>query len=101
MASLQDQLLKAGIVDKDKAKKIKKEKRKAAKAQPKGQAAVDEIREQAKRTLAAKAEHDRHEHRQEGELRDGVLEEHSARRECVDSRRRWPPVAVCTHVIRT
>ncbi|WP_373092929.1 DUF2058 family protein, partial [Zhongshania sp.] len=41
MATLQEQLLKAGIVDEKKAKQLKKEKRKAAK-QPKGQVQIDE-----------------------------------------------------------
>jgi len=59
MASLQDQLLKAGIVDSKKAKKIVKEKRKETRSQPKGHARVDETREQAKRSLAEKAERDR------------------------------------------
>jgi uncharacterized protein YaiL (DUF2058 family) len=59
MASLQDQLLKAGIVDKDKAKKINKEKRKKAKQTPKGKITLDEAKEQAKRTLAEKSESDR------------------------------------------
>ena len=59
MASLQDQLLKAGIVDTKKAKKIVKEKRKEAKSQPKGHARVDEAREQAMRSLAEKTERDR------------------------------------------
>jgi uncharacterized protein YaiL (DUF2058 family) len=59
MASLQDQLLKAGIVDSKKAKKIVKEKRKEAKSQPKGHARVDETREQAIRSLAEKVERDR------------------------------------------
>ena len=40
MASLQDQLLKAGIVDAKKAKKLVKEKRKETKSQPKGHARV-------------------------------------------------------------
>jgi len=59
MASLQDQLLKAGIVDKKKAKEIKKEQRKQAKQQPKGSVQVDEAKEQAKRHLAEKSERDR------------------------------------------
>jgi uncharacterized protein YaiL (DUF2058 family) len=59
MASLQDQLLKAGIVDKDKAKKINKEKRKKARQMPKGKVALDEAKEQAKRALAEKSESDR------------------------------------------
>jgi uncharacterized protein YaiL (DUF2058 family) len=59
MASLQDQLLKAGIVDKKKAKDIKKEQRKQAKQQPKGSVQVDEAKEAAKRTLAEKVERDR------------------------------------------
>ena len=42
MASLQDQLLNAGMVDKKKAKKIEKEKRKQAKQLPKGQKLTNE-----------------------------------------------------------
>jgi uncharacterized protein YaiL (DUF2058 family) len=64
MASLQDQLLKAGIVDSKKAKKIGKEKRKEAKSQPKGHAQVDETREQVRRAQAEKAERDRELNRQ-------------------------------------
>ena len=64
MASLQDQLLKAGIVDKKKAKQIKQEQRKEAKSRPKGQEQVDENREQAKRNMAEKAERDRELNRQ-------------------------------------
>ena len=59
MASLQDQLLKAGIVDKKKAKAINKEKRKQAKQQPKGSTQVDETKEQAKRALQDKSNRDR------------------------------------------
>lgn len=59
MASLQDQLLKAGIVDKKKAKEIKKEQRKKAKQTPKGSQPVDEAREQAKQALAEKSRRDR------------------------------------------
>lgn len=59
MASLQDQLLKAGVVDKKKAKEIKKEQRKQAKQQPKGHLQVDEAKEQAKLALEKKSEHDR------------------------------------------
>ncbi|MEH6634671.1 MAG: DUF2058 domain-containing protein [Halioglobus sp.] len=56
MASLQDQLLQAGIVDKNKAKKIKQEQRKEARSRQKGHEQVDENKEQAKRVLADKAE---------------------------------------------
>ncbi len=63
MASLQDQLLKAGIVDKDKAKKLNKEKRKQARQRPKGEVAVDENKEQARRALADKAERGRQSNR--------------------------------------
>ena len=59
MASLQDQLLKAGIVDKKKAKQIKQEQRKEAKGRQKGQVQVDENKETAKRALAEKAQRDR------------------------------------------
>ncbi|MCB1675366.1 MAG: DUF2058 family protein, partial [Halioglobus sp.] len=59
MKSLQDQLLKAGIVDDKKAKKIQQEKRKAAKRRPKGQPQTDADRERARRAMAEKAERDR------------------------------------------
>jgi uncharacterized protein YaiL (DUF2058 family) len=59
MASLQDQLLKAGIVDKKKAKDIKKEQRKQAKQQPKGSERIDETKEQARKALAQKSQKDR------------------------------------------
>ena len=65
MASLQDQLLKAGIVDKKKAKKIQQEQRKEARSRPKGQVQVDEAKEQAKRVLAEKAERARELNRQQ------------------------------------
>jgi len=65
MASLQDQLLKAGIVDAGKAKKISKEKRKQARRQPKGHQQLDETRELAQRTQAEKAERDRELNRQQ------------------------------------
>jgi len=60
MASLQDQLLKAGIVDKKKAKKIKLKKHTESKKQPKGQVKVDENKlqveeEKAKRIAKDKA----------------------------------------------
>lgn len=59
MASLQDQLLKAGLADEKKAKEINKEKRKQAKQLPKGQTQVNEAREQARATLAEQAQRDR------------------------------------------
>ena len=59
MASLQDQLLKAGIVDKKKVKEVKKEQRKQARQQPKGSVQVDETKEQAKRALTEKSNRDR------------------------------------------
>ena len=65
MASLQDQLLKAGIVDQKKAKQIKQEKRKEAKSRPKGQVQVDENKAQARRSMADKAERDRELNRQQ------------------------------------
>jgi len=70
MASLQDQLLKAGIVNKDKAKKINKEKRKQAKQRPKGEIAVNEAKVQAEQTLAQKAENDRLRNRKHQKLAD-------------------------------
>lgn len=59
MASLQEQLLKAGMVDAKKAKQINKEKRKQAKQQPKGQQQQDETKAAAAAALVQKAEHDR------------------------------------------
>lgn len=60
MSSLQDQLLKAGLVDAKEAKKVKKQKAKQAKVQRKSsQPAVDETRERAKQAQAEKAERDR------------------------------------------
>ena len=59
MASLQDQLLQAGIVDKKKAKQLKQEQRKAAKSRQKGHAQLDENKEQVRRAQAEKAAHDR------------------------------------------
>ena len=59
MASLQDQLLNAGMVDKKKAKKIEKEKRKQAKQLPKGQKPANESRDQAQQALNKKALRDK------------------------------------------
>ena len=58
--SLQDQLLQAGLADKDKAKKLAKAKRKEAKvARRSGVEIIDENKEAAKRALAEKAARDR------------------------------------------
>lgn len=58
--SLQDQLLQAGLADKDKAKKLAKEKRKEAKvARRSSVEQVDENKEAARRALAEKAARDR------------------------------------------
>jgi uncharacterized protein YaiL (DUF2058 family) len=65
MASLQDQLLKAGVVDDKKAKKLAREKRKETRSQPKGHERVDEARELAQRAIAEKAERDRELNRQQ------------------------------------
>ena len=60
MASLQDQLLKAGMVDSKKAKRLDKEKKKQAKLARKGQAeVVDEAKILAQKAQAEKAEKDR------------------------------------------
>ena len=59
MASLQDQLLKAGIVDKKKAKKIKLAKHSQAKKQPKGHLQLDENRLQAEKALAERIAKDK------------------------------------------
>ncbi len=58
--SLQDQLLKAGLADKDRAKQLDKEKRKQEKvARRARQEVVDESKEAARRALADKAQRDR------------------------------------------
>jgi uncharacterized protein YaiL (DUF2058 family) len=59
MASLQDQLLQAGLVDKKKAQKLNKEQRKEAKVRHKGPQQPDAIKEQAKRVVQEKADRDR------------------------------------------
>lgn len=58
--SIQDQLLKAGLADANKAKKLDKEKRKQAKvARRSSVAVVDENKEAARKTLADNAQRDR------------------------------------------
>lgn len=64
MASLQEQLLKAGIVDKKKAKQVEQEKRKKANQANKGQPQKDEAKELAKQALAEKSARDRELNRQ-------------------------------------
>lgn len=59
MPSLQDQLLKAGVVDRKKAKQVELEKRKKAKQATKGQQQVDETKALAKQALAEKVSRDR------------------------------------------
>jgi uncharacterized protein YaiL (DUF2058 family) len=58
--TLQDQLLKAGLADANKAKKLAKEKRKEANlAQHAGKDLVDESKEAARRAQAEKVQRDR------------------------------------------
>ncbi|MDX2349224.1 MAG: DUF2058 domain-containing protein [Porticoccus sp.] len=64
MASLQEQLLKAGIVDKQKAKQVELEKRKQTKQSHKGHTQVNETKELAKKALAEKTVRDREINRQ-------------------------------------
>lgn len=60
MSSLQDQLMKAGLVDAKKAKQTQKDKRKAAKIQNKSkQVVVDETKLQAQQAQAEKVARDR------------------------------------------
>jgi uncharacterized protein YaiL (DUF2058 family) len=59
MASLQDQLLKAGLADEKKAKAIRSEKRKKRKQQPKGAVEVNEAEMRARQAREEKAERDR------------------------------------------
>lgn len=65
MSSLQEQLLKAGLVDKKKLDQVKKEKQKKAKSGRKGQGGNDDqIRQAAKLEQARKIERDRELNRQ-------------------------------------
>ncbi len=57
--SLQDQLLKAGLVDKKKAKALQKEKKKGSRKLAKGEVAVDETKLAVKQAAQEKAERDR------------------------------------------
>jgi uncharacterized protein YaiL (DUF2058 family) len=58
--SLQDQLLKAGLVDKKKANQVRKEKQKQTKQEQKGHGkSVNEVKQSAKETQKAQAERDR------------------------------------------
>lgn len=59
MASLQEQLMKAGLADEKKARAIRSEKRKQRKQQPKGAAQVNEAEERARKARQEKAEKDR------------------------------------------
>lgn len=60
MASLQDQLLKAGLIDTKKAKQAKKDKRKETNvARRSAEPVVDAIKQQVELTRAEKAERDR------------------------------------------
>ncbi len=60
MASLQDQLLKAGLADSEKAKKIHKSKQKQTKAaRQSGKKVIDDSKLAAERSLAKQAERDR------------------------------------------
>jgi len=60
MSSLQDQLLKAGLVSKDKATKAKSAKRKQTKINRKHKLEhVDEAKDSAEKTMAVRAEKDR------------------------------------------
>ena len=68
MASLQDQLLKAGLIDAKKAKQAKKEKRKETNvARRSAEPVVDEVKQQIELTRAEKAERDRELNRQRNE----------------------------------
>jgi hypothetical protein len=58
--SLQDQLLKAGLVDKKKANQVRKEKKKQTKQEQKGHGkSADEVKRSAKEAQKAQAERDR------------------------------------------
>ncbi|MGB5326230.1 MAG: DUF2058 family protein, partial [Pseudomonadales bacterium] len=65
MTSLQDQLLKAGMVDAKKAKQLEKEKRRQAKQLRRGEATADtQIEEATAQARAAKLDKDREANRQ-------------------------------------
>lgn len=68
MASLKDQLLNAGLIDKKKAKQLKQELRKEAKVRQKGQVRLDDNKEQVKRNLLEKVERDRQLNKQQQEV---------------------------------
>ena len=68
MASLKDQLLNAGLIDKKKAKQLKQELRKEAKVRKKGQVPLDDNKEQVKRNLVEKAERDRQLNKQQQDV---------------------------------
>jgi hypothetical protein len=59
MASLQDQLLKAGLADNKKAKAIRNEKHKQRKQQPKGAVQVNEAEQRVQQAREEKTERDR------------------------------------------
>lgn len=65
--SLQNQLLKMGLVDEKKVKQVKKEKHKQARQQGKKAAVVDEAKRLAQQVAAQKAERDRELNRQRKE----------------------------------
>ncbi|MCK7543336.1 DUF2058 domain-containing protein [Marinobacter bryozoorum] len=67
MASLQDQLLKAGLADEKKLKQLQKEKKKQRKQQPKGAAQTDEGKLRAQQARQEKAERDRQLNQQRNE----------------------------------
>ena len=68
MASLKDQLLNSGLVDKKKAKQLKQELRKEAKVRQKGQVPLDDNKEQVKRNLLEKVERDRQLNKQQQDV---------------------------------
>jgi len=77
MPSLQDQLLKAGLADENKAKAVRKEKRdqqKKQKQQPKGTKQVNETQERARQAREEKAARDRklNEERQQAANRKAI-----------------------------
>jgi len=66
--SLQDQLLKAGLIDKKKIKQVNKENYQAAKQAPKGQVKIDEAKLATEKARQEKAEKDRELNRQRQEV---------------------------------
>jgi uncharacterized protein YaiL (DUF2058 family) len=86
MATLQEQLMKAGLADEKKAKALKKEKYKQRKQQPKGTTEVNETQLRAQQVQAEKAERDRQLNRERQQIAERKAEQAQIR-QLVESNR--------------